>query len=113
MGHGPAIRRNSPHYPARRPCRPPPRSTAFPAKPARRKPYRPWSLPATSPRMSLGGLGRHLTRLLDCLIDRTDHVEGGFRQAVILARDDPFEAFNRIGEVDEDALGSGEDLGDM
>src|SRR5919199_2929852 len=44
------------------------------------------------PRGGSGGLGRHLARLLDRLLDGADHVEGRLRHVVVLAADDTAEA---------------------
>src|SRR5690349_24254353 len=63
--------------------------------------------------MGSGRLARELLRLGDGLVDRAHHVEGGFRQAVVLARDDALERLDRVLELHEHARRPGEDLGDM
>src|SRR5581483_4468033 len=58
-----------------------------------------------------GGL-RHLLGLLDRLLDRPDHVEGGLGQVVVLAGDDLLEAGDRVLELDVLARRPRELLGD-
>src|SRR5215470_2829445 len=58
-------------------------------------------------------LGRHLLGLGDRLVDRSDHVEGRLRQAVVLAGDDALEALDGISKIDEHALRARENLGDV
>src|SRR5512137_1974379 len=62
-----------------------------------------------------GGLRRRLQALalLHRVLDRADHVEGRFRQVVVLARDDRGEAADRVLELHEHARGASENLGDM
>src|SRR6201995_3192016 len=51
--------------------------------------------------------------LLDRLFDGADHVEGGFRQVVILAFAEIAEALDGVAELDELAGRTGEDFGDV
>src|SRR4051812_29560786 len=69
------------------------------------------SIATASP--ALRRFGGELLALLDRLLDGADHVEGAFRQIVILAGDQALEAFDRVLELDEHAGRAGEDLGDM
>ena len=50
---------------------------------------------------ALGRFRRQLLALLDGFFDGADHVEGGFRQVVILAFAEAAEALDGIREVDE------------
>src|SRR5215472_2513586 len=59
-----------------------------------------------------GGLRRHLLRLGDGVLDRADHVEGAFRQIVVISADDALKAFDRVFEIDKHARTAGEHLGD-
>src|SRR5262245_60333103 len=61
----------------------------------------------------LGRLGRELLGLGDGLVDRADHVEGGFGQVVVVARDDALEGLDGVLELHEHARRAGEDLGDV
>src|ERR1700761_1338458 len=58
-------------------------------------------------------LGGQLLALVDRLFDGADHVEGGFRQVVILAFAEIAEALDGVGEIDELAGRTGEDFGDV
>src|SRR3977135_942446 len=59
----------------------------------------------------LSRFGRELLTLFDRLFDGADHVEGRFRQMIVLAFADRAEALDGIGEVDELARRSREDFG--
>src|SRR5690606_32706923 len=59
-----------------------------------------------------GRLGRHAAGLLDRLVDRADHVEGRFRQVVVVAGDDALEALDGVFQADQLAGRAREDLGD-
>src|SRR5688500_3326527 len=59
----------------------------------------------------LRGLRGELLRLLDCILDGADHVEGRFRQVVVLALDQPLEAANRVLERYEHAWRTGKHFG--
>jgi hypothetical protein len=48
--------------------------------------------------------------LIDCLLDRAHHVEGGFRQVIVFAVHQAGEALDRIGDIDEHAGRPGEHL---
>src|ERR1700722_4173519 len=56
---------------------------------------------------------RELLALFDRLFDRAHHVEGGFRQMIVLAFAQVAEALDGVGEVDELAGRTGEDFGDV
>src|ERR1700722_6970736 len=56
---------------------------------------------------------RELLALFDRLFDGAHHVEGGFRQMVVLAFAQVAEALDGVGEVDELAGRAGEDFGDV
>src|ERR1700733_8724504 len=60
----------------------------------------------------LGCFGGQLLALFDRLIDVADHVEGGFRQVIVLAFTDGTEALDGVGQFDELAGRSCEDFGD-
>src|SRR5215831_4637581 len=60
-----------------------------------------------------GRFGRELLALLDRLFDRAHHVEGRFRQVVVLAFDQALEALDGVGDVDQLAGRAGEYLGDV
>src|SRR5271169_5453474 len=59
----------------------------------------PWRPPLRS---SSGRLCREPFGFVDRLLDRTDHVEGGLRQVVVLAFDDALEALDRVFDLDLD-----------
>src|SRR5262245_1935480 len=59
------------------------------------------------------GLGGELLGLGDGLLDGADHVEGRFRQVVVVAVAKSLEALDRVGQLDERARPAGEYLGDM
>src|SRR5680860_1656427 len=61
--------------------------------------------------MGLSRLGREALGLLHRFLDGADHVEGGFRQMVVLAGGEPLEGADGVGEIDEGAGRAGEDLG--
>src|SRR6187402_1083803 len=61
----------------------------------------------------LGGFRRQLLALLDRLFDGADHVEGGFRQMIILAFAEAAETLDGVREVDELAGRAGEDFGNV
>ena len=67
-------------------------------------------LPIVSRR--LGGVSGELLALLDGFFDRADHVEGGFREMIVLAFANSLEALDGIGEVNELARRAGEDFKD-
>ncbi len=50
---------------------------------------------------ALRRLRRQLLALLDRLFDGADHVEGGFREVVVLAGDEALEALDGVFERDE------------
>src|SRR5437660_576226 len=56
-----------------------------------------------------GRFGRELLGLGDGLVDRADHVEGGFRQVVVVAGDDALEGLDGVLELHEHARRAGED----
>src|SRR5689334_13509146 len=66
-----------------------------------------------SPFAFLRRFSGELLALLDRLLDGADHVEGGFRQVVILAFAQATEALDGVGEIDELAGRAGEDFGDV
>src|SRR5450755_3916550 len=66
-------------------------------------PYSPFAL--------LRCFSRELLALLDGFFDGADHIEGGFRQMIVLAFADGAEALDGVGEVDELARRSRENLG--
>src|SRR5690606_39453567 len=53
-------------------------------------------------------LGGQALRLLDSLVDVSDHVEGGFRQVVVVAVAEALEALDRILQIDQLARRAGE-----
>jgi len=55
---------------------------------------------AESLQASLRRFRRELLTLLDGLLDRADHIEGGFRQIIVLAVDNALEALDRILDLD-------------
>src|SRR5438132_14169840 len=59
-----------------------------------------------------GRFSRQALRLLDRFLDAADHVEGGFRQVVVVAGAKALEALDGIGEVDELARRPSVHLGD-
>src|SRR6185437_9966747 len=54
-----------------------------------------------------------LLALFHRFLDRSDHVESGFRQVVVLAFDQTLEALDGVLQVDELARRAGEDFGDV
>ena len=56
-------------------------------------------------------LGGELFAFFHRLLDRAHHVEGGFRQMVVLAFAQSLEAADRVGELDEHAGQAGERFG--
>src|ERR1700754_1552788 len=68
------------------------------------------SLFAIRPLRRFGG---QLLALLDRLFDGADHVEGGFRQVIILAFAEIAETLDGVGELNELAGRAGEDFGDV
>src|SRR5215470_13222799 len=69
-----------------------------------------WNVAMTG---DLCGLRGEFLALVDCLLDGSDHVEGRFRQVIILAVAQPLETPDGVGQIDEDSLGAGEHLRDM
>src|SRR5579859_4940890 len=67
----------------------------------------------TSIKSGSGSFRSELAGLFLGLFDRADHVEGRFRQLVILAVDDALEALDRVFELHEHARRAGEHFGDM
>lgn len=61
--------------------------------------------------MLSSGFCSQLLGLFDRFFDRADHVEGSFRQMVVLAVDQALEALDRVFESDELARRTGEDFG--
>src|SRR4029450_12926597 len=61
----------------------------------------------------LRGLGGELLGLGNGLLDGADHVEGRFRQVVVVAFAQALEALDRVGQLDEHAGPAGEHFGDM
>src|SRR5437867_2987240 len=57
--------------------------------------------------------GGELFALLDRLFDGADHVEGGFRQMIVLAFADGAETLDGVGKVDEFSGRAGEDFSDV
>lgn len=45
-----------------------------------------------------GGLLCKVLRVLDCVFDRADHVEGLLRKVVVVAVDDAGKAMDRLGQ---------------
>src|SRR5207237_10173166 len=61
----------------------------------------------------LGRFSSQLLALLDGFFDGADHIEGGFRQVIVLAFADRAEALDGVGEIDELAGRTGEDCSDV
>src|SRR5438552_17801234 len=61
----------------------------------------------------LGRFSSQLLALLDGFFDGADHIEGGFRQVIVLAFADRAEALDGVGEIDELAGRTGEDFSDV
>src|SRR5947207_8843717 len=59
----------------------------------------------------LGRFSSQLLALLDGFFNGADHVEGGFRQVIVLAFADGTEALDGVGEIDELAGRTGEYFG--
>jgi len=68
-----------------------------------------WSAPA----FVLGRFSGQFLALLDRFLDGADHIEGGFRQVIVLPVAEPFEALDGVLQVDQLAWRAGENLGDM
>src|SRR3974390_3890967 len=71
------------------------------------------SLPATSIRYSRLCFSGELLALLDRLFDGADHVEGRFRQVVVLAFAEATESLDGVGEFDELARRARENFRDV
>ena len=65
------------------------------------------------PACSLGRLRREFLALIDRLFDGPNHVEGGFRQVIILAFAESLEAFDGVLQIDQLAGGTGEHFRDV
>src|SRR4249920_3025009 len=63
--------------------------------------------------LPLGRFGSQLLALLDGFLDGADHIEGRFRQVIVLAFADRTETLDGVGEIDKLAGRTGEDFGDV